>query len=85
MASKMNEKPDFVQRTRYPWHEWADGDVWLIERETDYVVSDKSFQVCAAAYARNNGFILRSKKHPQGLVVQFVKTTSPAKKKLRRK
>jgi hypothetical protein len=69
---------------RYPWKEWADGDVWLILRGEDYLVSDDSFRVSARMYATRHGMFLRSRKDPQGMVIQFLRKDPPAKKKMRR-
>ena len=34
---------DLRIKERYPWDEWCDGNWWLIERDVDYTVTDKTF------------------------------------------
>ncbi|MEV4350981.1 hypothetical protein AB0J83_41520 [Actinoplanes sp. NPDC049596] len=85
MATKMTEDEGMEALVRYPWDEWSDGDKWLIERGVDYKSSDRMFQVAARQYGRRNGYTVRTRKHVKGVVVQFLRGSAPAKKKLRRK
>jgi hypothetical protein len=34
---------DLRIKEKYPWDAWCDGSWWLIERGTDYSVTDKTF------------------------------------------
>lgn len=80
MAMRMDEN-DEDTLVRYPWTEWSDGGKWLIERGNDYKCSDRMFQVAARQYGRRNGYAVRTRKHVQGVVVQFMPLPPPVKKK----
>lgn len=47
-------------RTRYPWHEWADGTQWQIYKNEDYRIPTANMQVSLHGYAKAHGLKVRS-------------------------
>lgn len=83
MAIQLDPEKAPRKRAKYPWHQWADGNVWLLERGDDYAVPDETMISAARQWAVRKQYDIRIEKHRIGIVVQFVKFT-PVKKKLRR-
>jgi hypothetical protein len=38
MAKKV-DKFDFDKKSKYPWDEWFDGDIWVLEQGEDFTIS----------------------------------------------
>jgi hypothetical protein len=85
MAERLDRERSPKRRGKYPWHEWTDGDPWLIERGKDYIVPDQAFMSAARQYAERKGLQVRAESDPDGVVVQFEEPMpTTAKKKLKR-
>ncbi len=83
MAERMSgEIPPQRGRSKYPWHEWADGNLWLLKRGEDYVIADLTMQNTAHIHARNHGMKVVTRTHKDGVLVQF--STPDQKKTLKR-
>lgn len=57
--------------SRYPWHEWADGQWWQVVRGEDYTVTDDGFRSAIHNYARFKGLRAESHKNDDGIVLRF--------------
>ena len=62
-------------RTKYPWDEWLDGDMWVLEQDEDFPGTKiDQFRKGASEAARARGLKLRtSRLGPTTIVVQAYK------------
>ena len=53
MAERI-ENFDFKQgrRAKYPWHEWADGSIWKVEKGVDFHCAPESLRMSLHGRAR---------------------------------
>lgn len=61
-----------VNRSKYPWSEWEDGDIWEIEQGTDFLVDQKD--MASGIYMRGRKVGKKVRVHRQGtnkLAFQF--------------
>lgn len=91
MAKKLKDMPA-GSRSRYPWDEWFDGDVWELEAEKDYSVSTENMRTAVHSAAGSRGGHAQTSVTEKGLAIQFFEgenpnktTRAPAKKSTARK
>ncbi len=61
-----------VSKSKYPWHEWMDGDVWEIEAQKDFTCQYASFVTLSHDVARKRGGKVRTKRLRNGnVLLQF--------------
>lgn len=83
MAKKIDALP-VVPRNKYPWHQWADGDTWLIEAGTDYHVSNDAMRRAVHSHAQRLGITAETHLAEGGLAIRFHVPTSPEPKKVKK-
>jgi hypothetical protein len=62
MAKKLDAMPvvkSGSQANRYPWDEWLNGEVWQLERGTDFIPESSVFATFANRKVRDAGLALR--------------------------
>lgn len=70
MAKKVNEWPTTARR-RYPWEQWLDGEMWELERGTDFYNTPNAFRTQAYVAATARGVKVRTTAKKNGsLVIQ---------------
>lgn len=72
-------------RHKYPWHEWSNGEAWLLTYGEDFTVPVDSMRRAAHTHAKRTGMGIATRATKEGLVVQFfrvkkLKKFPPAKK-----
>jgi hypothetical protein len=68
--------PDFVftnGNTRYPWHQWLDGQVWVLKKGEDYDIQTLSMRVQCHARAEKRGLKARVRASGDTIWVQAYK------------
>lgn len=61
-------------RARYPWEEWLDGDVWMLEKDVDYQRDNVSFRVAVHQAAKSRGMSVMTESTPEGnMIIQAIK------------
>lgn len=76
MARKATEEDLAKTRRRYPWHEWSNGETWILVRGEDYSIPDKSMVSNCHSYANYNNMMATVRTHPEGLMVRFSSRTT---------
>lgn len=70
MADKTTDWPAWAQptgeRTEYPWDDWFNGDIWVLEHGHDFTAKLASFRVIAYAAARRRNLRLKTGLKPDG-------------------
>jgi hypothetical protein len=59
MAKVVNEFDFRVRKSRYPWAEWLDGQIWKLTNGTDFDCTPSAFGNAAYRYARRHGMTVR--------------------------
>lgn len=63
---------------KYPWKDWLNGEVWLLECGKDFQIPLESMRHLVHATARRKGFTATCRSRPEGL---YVKGHPPLKHK----
>lgn len=76
MARRLDSFPAATRAQQYPWDEWLDGNVWQLDRGTDYRAKASTIIANARLQAKRRGGILRTRLLEEGsasesVVVQF--------------
>lgn len=70
MADKTTDWPTWArptgERAEYPWDDWFNGDIWVLEHGRDFTAKLASFRVIAYAAARRRGVRLKTGLNPDG-------------------
>lgn len=74
MARMVEQMPGHGNRGRnkYPWDEWLNGKVWLLEQGVDFYISITSMQSSVTNAARSRGIKVMMRKREEGLYIQAV-------------
>jgi hypothetical protein len=73
MAKILKEFPEgIVERGRYPWDEWLDGQIRLLKQGVDFKCKATSFVCIAHVAAARRGGKLNTTRRGDGVVIQFV-------------
>jgi hypothetical protein len=72
MARLVAELPDPGRdgKSKYPWDQWLDGRVWLLEKGEDFRISVPSMQSSVTNAARARGLKVKMRARPEGLYIQ---------------
>lgn len=65
--------------TKYDWDAWLDGRCWLLVRGADYTCTTMAMQNGARRHGKLRGFVVCTRAHERGLVIQAIRGT-PADK-----
>lgn len=75
MAKRVSE--EFVRtmprRNKYPWHEWADGEWWQLERGEDFDVAANTITQAAKSWGERRGFKVLAIASGNMAYVKFIK------------
>jgi hypothetical protein len=80
MAKILQTLPTQVRKGRdeqYPWADWFDGQVRLLEYGIDYEAETDSMKSCAYAAARRHGVKIALRTVGDDLALQAIQATSP--------
>ncbi|CAG7625954.1 MULTISPECIES: hypothetical protein [Streptomycetaceae] len=73
MAQQVEKSRLAGKQSKYPFWDWADGNVWEARRGEDFDVEPRAFLAAARAYAKKNDLRLRHKVEDQKVAVfQFL-------------
>ncbi|MFE9765432.1 hypothetical protein ACFYPC_13020 [Streptomyces sp. NPDC005808] len=73
MAQQVDRSRLAHEKSKYPFWEWADNNVWEAKKGEDFEVEPKAFLAAARAYAKKNDLRLRHKVEDHTVVVfQFL-------------
>lgn len=73
MAQRVDKSRLAHEKSKYPWWEWDDSNVWAAKKGEDFDVEPRIFLAAARAYAKKNDLRLRHKVEDQKVVVfQFL-------------
>lgn len=73
MAERL-ENFDFTEaRTKYPWHEWADGSTWRLVHGEDFTNETKVMRSVLYKQAREKGLRVRVHRDGDDLIFRFEK------------
>lgn len=61
MATVIDSVFDPNSNSRYPWHQWLDGQCWELTEGVDFTTAPESFRSGAVNRARNQGQKLRTR------------------------
>ena len=72
MAKTIESFPtNFDKRNKYPWHEWANGQIWQVVRGVDFETSSRGFSNLVYVTARRNGKLSRAVIDGDTVTFQF--------------
>ncbi len=73
MAKRLEEFPALLEtrKKKYPWDEWMDGSIWIIERGIDFSVAFTTMQGYLYQQAIDNRQNVRTGKRDGKIVFQF--------------
>lgn len=62
MAEQLKEWPEWrvASRSKYPWDEWFDGNVWQLEQGRDFESSPERMRQMVGMTARKRGLKVRT-------------------------
>lgn len=62
MAERLTEWPDWRvgHRSKYPWDEWFDGNVWMLQQDRDFTASPERMRQMIGMTARKRGLKVRT-------------------------
>jgi hypothetical protein len=60
MARVVDRFPEPARRTRYPWAEWADGQIRRLEQGVDFVCAPRAMQSNVLMFARRRDIAVRT-------------------------
>ena len=73
MATKLKEFTfGTLGKTKYPWAEWLNGEIWKLEQGVDFDVSPTSIRQQASKAAKVAGKIARTHADDNTVVIQVV-------------
>jgi hypothetical protein len=61
-----------IRRSMYPWDEWANGEVWELERGRDFAVSVGGLSSSVYGYAKRFGLAVRFSRRGGRVRLQFL-------------
>ena len=70
MAKKLKELPAGT-RSRYPWDDWFDGEVWELTEGEDYTVSTDNMRTAVHSAAKTRGGKATTTSVEGGLAIQY--------------
>jgi hypothetical protein len=58
---------------RYPWHEWADGSPWHLERGVDFAIEPVAFTQVVHGWANRNRYSAQTSVRGDDVYIQMTK------------
>jgi len=62
MAHRVEEFPEPVSQTRYPWEDWLDGNIWELTPGVDFKGHPATFRANAVTQANRREGRVRTRK-----------------------
>jgi hypothetical protein len=59
--------------TRYPWGEWADGNIWRVYKGEDFQVEPSAFRASVYVHAAANGMKARTNVDGNAVTFQLIR------------
>ena len=73
MATELTEWPTWAKplgaHGRYPWNDWFNGAVWVLEYGVDFHCKPHSFRVNAYGVAKRRGLVLLTSFRDEGATI----------------
>lgn len=75
MAKQLEDFDFGTPRSKYPWDEWLDGNIWELVEGEDYVCGTESMYVTFRTKCHSRGLIPRTKRNQHSVIVQALPKT----------
>ena len=69
---------NYRSSSRYPWNEWADGQIRALEHGVDFHCKPRSFHTIAMARAKKMGKTLHARVRETTVEIQFTRENEAA-------
>ena len=70
MAKIVDEMPGRNRASKFPWEEWFDGNVWMLEPGEDFTSSVEGFRSTAHNAAKNMGYVITTRVKDEVVYLQ---------------